>query len=387
MFRNIIHIHIPAFPIALARVERPALKGRPVAVVPHRSVRAPILFASSEARRESVFRGIPLAQAMHRCPGLTVLPPDSALMEKAERELSKIVSFYTPLWEPSRPGHIYLDLSGTERLWGRAKDTALRLRREIRNRLCLSGTAGVAGNKMISSIASRIVSPETILDVAHGRESIFMAPLSVHMVPGIGRFRRHILLEELHITRVRDLAAMDMPNLVILFGRQAAVIHQRSLGIDPTPVYPSAGEPVVSEEITLPEDENDDRKLMDALFTLVEKGAQRLRKMACLPRKVGLLICYADHVKTSRQCRLNHPCFLDFELYDPMKELFFKACTRRVRIRFIRVWFRDFSRPSLQMSLFDIPSPGPGKKAGLLQALDRIRERHGQEAIRYARAA
>lgn len=387
MCHHIIHIHIPAFSIAIARVVRPELRGRPVAVAATRSARALILSVSPEAGRQGVWRGMPLVKAIELCPDLTVINPDPGLVEKASRELCRIAAWYTPLWEPARPGHIYLDLTGTGRLWGRAKDAAQRVRREIKDRLCLPGTAGVAGNKMVSGIASRIVSPETILDVPHGNESTFMAPLPVGMLPGIGRFRRSLLLEELDIIRVGDLAALDMPTLAILFGRQASVIHQRALGIDPTPVYPLSKELMIGEERTLHEDENDDHKLLGTLFALVERCARRLREKALFPRKAGLLIRYADQVEVRRQCSINHPGFWDFELYGPMKGLFFKAYTRRVRIRFIRIWFWDLLLPSRQLSLFGIPSSGPRKKIRLIQALDRIRDRYGQEAVRYAGAA
>jgi len=214
--------------------------------------------ASSEARKEGVFKGMPIGKAIKLCPDLTVLPPNPGQTEKACKALSSVVARYTPVWEPSRPGHIYLDLTGTERLWGRAKDTGFHLRREIKGNLHLPGTVGVAGNKMVSSIASRIMPAQGVLDVDHGKEAPFMAPLKVNMVPGIGRFRKKILLEELNIIRVRELVLLDMGRLKLIFGRQACLIHQRALGIDPTPVYPIPQKPMVSEEITLSEDENDD---------------------------------------------------------------------------------------------------------------------------------
>ncbi|MBW2095662.1 MAG: DNA polymerase IV [Deltaproteobacteria bacterium] len=386
MPHHIIHIHIPAFSIAIMRVVQPKLRGRPVAVASPRSTRALILSVSPEAEREGVRKGMPLVKAVARCPDLTVINPDPGLVARANRELCRIAAWYTPIWEPFRPGHVYLDLTGTGRLWGEAKDTALRMRREIKDRLCLPGTAGVAANKMIAGIASRIVSPETVMDVPHGRESTFMAPLPVGVVPGIGRFRCHLLLEELNITRVGHLAALDLPSLAILFGRHAPVIHQRALGIDPTPVYPSPKKPIISEERTLSEDENDDHKLLCVLLTLVERSARRLRQKGLFPRKAGILIRYADQVEVRRQCCLDHPGSWDFELYGPMKELFFKACARRVRIRYIRIWFRDLFLQSRQLSLFDSPSHGHEKRVRLIQALDHIRERHGHKAIRYAGA-
>jgi DNA polymerase-4 len=385
--RHIIHLHIPAFSIAVERVCHPELRGRPVAIAPPQSERALIMAVSPEARREGIFKAMPLRKAVRACPGLTVLPPNPELTEKAWRVLEKVAAQYTPLWEPFRPGHIYLDVTGTVRLWGRAKDAAGRLRREIKAHLHLPGTVGVAANKMVSSIASRIIPSEGVLDVDHGREFAFMAPLKADVLPGIGSVRRKILLEDLNITLVREIAAMDVADLRLVFGRQAFVIHQRAFGIDPTPVYPPRKKPTVSEEILLSGDENDDRKLLGILFGLVEKCAYRLRKGTVHPRKAGLLLRYADQAEIVRQINLPRANFRDFDLYIPLEKLFLKACQRRVRVRFMRVWFRDLSPPSSQLSLFSTSSPAPEGKAPLTRTLDRIRERYGDDAVRYGRTA
>ena len=385
MDRHIIHIHIPAFPIAVARVDHPELRDRPVAIAPLRSERALILSVSAEARREGIFKGMPLGKAMKFCSDLRVLPPDRDLAGKASQVLAGVVARYTPLWEPSRPGHIYLDVTGTARLWGRAKDTANRLRREIKEGLSLSGTVGVASNKMVSSIASRILLSEGVLDVDHGQEPGFMAPLRVHVLPGIGPVRRKILLEELNIILVREIVALDTGSLKLIFGRESYIIHQRALGIDPTPVYPLRREPSVAEEITLSQDENDDEKLLGVLYGLVEKCSYHLRQRNLVPGKAGLLFRYADQEEITRQILLFHASSWDWELYEPLKALFLKACRRRVRVRFMKVWFKDFSAPSAQLSLF---SPAIAeKKVGVIHALDRIREKHGGEAIQYGRTA
>jgi DNA polymerase-4 len=371
----------------VARVSRPALKDRPVAVAPLHSERALILSVSGEARREGIFKGMPLGKAVKFCPDLAVLPPDRGLTGRACEVLVRMVAQYTPLWEPSRPGHIYLDVTGTGRLWGRAKEVASRLRREIEKHLCLPGTAGVAGNKMVSSIASRIGSSEGVLDVDHGQESSFIAPLRASVLPGVGHVRRAILLDELGITLVREVAALDMGALRLVFGRQASVIHQRALGIDPTPVYPPRMEPTVADEVTLPEDENDDGKLLGTLYGLVERCSHQLLSRALCPRKAGLAFRYTDQEEVTRRVDLPGVSFWDFNLYRPLEKAFLKAYQRRVRIRFLRVWFRDFSAPVSQLSLFPSSSSLSEKKAAVTQALHRIRERHGEEMIRYGRAA
>jgi DNA polymerase-4 len=386
MYRHIIHLHIPSFPIAVARVSQPGLRGRPVAVAPPHPERALILSVSPEARREGIFKGMPLGKAMKFCPDLTVLPPNRDLTGKASQVLAKMAAHYTPLWEPSRPGHIYLDVTGTDRLWGRAKDTASRLRREIKEHLCLSGMVGVAGNKMVSSIASKIGSSKGVLDVDHGKEFSFIAPLRASFLPGIGHVRRKILLEELNITMVQEIAALDMGTLGLIFGRQASVIHQRALGIDPTPVYPPRMEPTVTEEVILPQDTNDDGKLLRVLYRLVERCSHQLLSRSLCPRKAGLIFRYTDHEKVTRRINLPGVSFWGFDLYRPLEKVFLKAYQRRLRIRFMKVWFQDFSPPPSQLSLLSARSPVTEKKALATQALNHIRQRYGDKAIRYGRA-
>src|SRR4030043_293695 len=171
MKRHIIHIHIPAFSISLERLGRPELRDRPVVVAPPHSERALVLSASSEARREGIFKGMALGNPMRYCPDLTVISPNPWHTDNGCRLLAGAAAQYTPLWEPSRPGHVYMDVTGTNRLWGRAKDTASRIRREIRDRFSLSCAIGVAGNKMVSNIASRLASSPGVVDVDHGMGS------------------------------------------------------------------------------------------------------------------------------------------------------------------------------------------------------------------------
>jgi DNA polymerase-4 len=245
--RSIIHLHVAALPIAVARISNASIRNRPVAVAPLDADRTVLLSVSSEARHAGVFKGMPLLKAMKRCPGLKILPPDSKALEKACRQLTRAAARYTPIWEPSRPGHLYLDLTGSERLWGSACSGARRFQKEVQERLGLTGTLGIAANKLVSNVASRALpggtDPMGVFNVKYGGEAAFMAPLKVGVVPGIGRVRRKTLLEELNIARVGQLAALDMGRLKLIFGRRAPLIHQWSLGIDATPVYAQAKNP------------------------------------------------------------------------------------------------------------------------------------------------
>ncbi|MFO7985856.1 MAG: hypothetical protein R6U38_08310 [Desulfatiglandaceae bacterium] len=397
MYRHIVHVHIPALRIALARISEPCLRNRPVVAALPESPRARVLSISGEARKVGVFKGMFLAEALKRCPDLRVLPPDMEMVEQASHGMARIAAQYTPRWEVSRPGHIYLDLTGTQRLWGAVKDTAFRVREEIRAALSLKGTAGVASNKLVSDIASRTEWGEAVLDVDSGKEAAFLAPLEVDRIPGIGRIYRKRLMEELNIFCIGQLAGLNLDRLKLVFGPRAPVIRQRALGIDPTPVYSAPQNPLISETVTLSGDENDDAILLQTLFRLVERCAYRMRKYRLVPTKTGLLVRYADQVEMCRRISLSlAPCmdplshrvdFCDPDLYDPLETLFFQVCHRSVRVRLIKVWFWDFAGPEHQMPLFQVPFPDTANHRRIARALDRIRDRYGEGVIRYGKAA
>ena len=399
--RSIIHLHIAALPIAVARVSQAPLRNRPVAVAPLQSDRPVVLSVSNEARHEGVFKGMPLLKAMKRCPGLKVLPPDPEALEKACRHLGQTAARYTPIWEPSRPGHLYLDFTGAERLWGPVHDAARRFQKEIRDHLGLAGTLGVAANKLVSNVASRVLptgrDPMGMFNVAYGQEADFMAPLKVGVVPGIGRVRQKTLFEDLNITRVGQLAAMDVGRLKLIFGRRAVLIHQWSLGIDATPVYAQAKKPMVSESTMLPEGENDDERLLETFWRLVETCFYQMRKRHWFPMKAGFLVRYGDQVVATRSLKISPAArgrtqsdglhLWDPSLFAPLQKLFFDVCQRRVRVCFLKVWFREFRALHFQLSLFHAPSPREEKTRRLVHAMDHIRDRYGADAVRCGRAA
>lgn len=385
MERRIFHLHIPAFPIAVARLSRSELRDRPVAVAPLHAGRAVLLCVSQEAREEGVFKGMPLDRARKRCPGLALLPYDPLGTEAAFQGISETGSRYTPLLEPSRPGHLYLDLTGTGRLWGPARDAGERLRREIAGRFSLSAWVGVAGNKMVSSLASRMPSGAGVTEVLRGKEAAFMAPLRVGVLPGIGRIRQRLLLEDLNITRVRDLVALGPEGLRLLFGGFGGLIYQRALGIDPTPVRPPVREPMVREEITFAEDENDDERLLGALQGLAARCGARMREREIYPKRAGLVIRYADQRETRGRIVLplaGDP-FTDQDLDLAMRDLFFRRCTRRMRVRSLGICFWDLRPLSGQLSLFPVHDPGRERHLRMDGVLDRVRGRYGEGAIRY----
>lgn len=384
--RDILHLSIPAFAIALARVDDPSLRERPVAIAPAHSERALLQSVSREARREGLFEGMPANQARRLCPALKVLPPDPQLLARGTRSLLELTGNYSPVTEPSSLGSYYLDLSGCRRLLGPARDAAARMEREITARLRLQGAVGVAGNKLVSAIASGYLDKPGVCDVLRGSEQGFLAPLPVASLPGIGPQRQMTLLRDLNLRHIGELSVLPVSRLRLVFGPFAPLLSQRAQGIDPSPVRPPQRAEGVSEETFLRREDNDDAVLLAELCRLVEGCGLRLRQLGKAAGKLTLAITYADGVGEQRMQTLPIPLDHDLLLYPVAEELFLKACQRRVRIRGLRLTCTRFSGAGQQLDLFASASAVSPQQQSLQAALDELRLRHGMQAVRWGRS-
>jgi DNA polymerase-4 len=410
MDRAILHLDIPAFPVAVERVVSPRLRERPVVVAPSSSTRASILVASLEARRAGVFRGMPLARAARICRDLIVLPPNEPLYRRASDAILKILNGFSPLLEPAGGGHVFLDMTGTARLFGRSVDSADRIQREVRERLRLHATLGVASNKLVSRVAARVIRPERLYDVFPGSERPFLAPLEVDLLPGVDPPSRE-MLSEVNIAHVRELATLEVAHLRLLFGKRAWRLYREARGIDPSPVRPPEAAPSVREEETLPEDSNEEALHREALDRLAARGAARLRRMGLLASRAKVRLGYADGVFSEREERPAAPGIADdFAVRRVVEGLFEKARGRRTQIRHLEIVLSDLREAPRQLSLFagelprvvrqatedeDPAAPGEMEKtvrtqrrdAALTAALDRIRARFGGAAVGFKRSS
>ncbi len=386
MHRDILQLSIPHFPIALARVADPSLRDRPVAVAPGHSDRAVIHCVSPEARAEGVFEGMPVFRGLQYSPSLILLPPDPALSSRAMRSLADISCHYTPLLEAPSPGRFFLDLTGTRRLLGPGRDAALRLDREISERLRLSGAVGVAGNKMVSKIASGYLEKPGICDVLRGSEASFIAPLPVDVLPGVGRTRERALLTDLNLRLVSEIADLTVPQLALVFGPFSHLLHQRARGFDPSPVLPPRITPDIKEESFLAREDNCDSTLIAELCRLAEGCGVRLRRSGRAAGKMSLTVHYSDGMTCGRSGVLTPPANDDLDLLAHARDLFEQVYGRRVRLKGMSLSCSHLTGTDGQMDLFHRRTPGGRQRESLQSALDRIREKYDRDAVRWGLA-
>jgi len=386
MERDILHLAIPAFPIELARVGDASLRQRPVAVVPGNSERALLTCVSAEARAEGVHEGMPLFRARRLCPPLLLLPPDPQKVSRGMKALLEVSGRYTPLWEPTAPGRLFLDLTGGRKLFGPGRDVAARLEREMTGRLRLSGCVGVAGNKLVSRIAAGYLKKAGVCDILRGSERNFLAPLPVSVLPGVGNAREAVLMQDLNLRRVEEVAALSVAQLRLPFGPFAPLLHQRARGVDPSPVQLPKRSPEIIEEAFLSQEETDDELLLAELFRLAEGCGLRLRRMGQAAGRLALALTFADGVTEQGKTDLLPPVANDLALFAALDELFYKTCRRRVRLRALRLACERLACGKRQLDLFGDETAASPHAEVLQDALDRLRTRHGMDVVRWGRS-
>jgi len=385
--RTVVHLNVADFAVAVERLVDRGLAGRPVIIAPEGAARAVVHDMSEEAYQAGVRKGMPLQRALRSCRGAAVLPPYPDRYERAMQDLFKEVLPYSPLIEPGETdGHLFIDVTGTTRLFGPPVDVAWRMYREIRKRLGFAPIWSVAANKLVSKVASRLVKPIGEYIVGEGEEADFLSSLPVCLLPGIegADLSR---LRELNLSLVKQVAALTADQLEIPFGKRAGFIFDTVRGIDPSPV-PAAGEKpkIITASHEFGDDTNDVAAVETAVHRLVEKIGAGLRKRRKAARSLAIVVDYADGLRCFRQLSVQPPSANDITLFAVSRALLEKAWTRRVRLRHIRLTCAKPVHPQSQMELFSETEPVARKHDDLIGAVDHIRNRFGEGAIRMGRA-
>jgi DNA polymerase-4 len=379
MEREIIYLTVPGFPVAVERVIHPELRGKPVIVAPQGASRSVVTALSPEAWSAGIRKGMVLSKAMRYCRSAIVLPPNEPLYLRACRAIFRVLENFSPVLEPSGYGHAYLDITGTGRLFGPPRDTAWRAQNEIRRQLRLDSSLGIASNKMVSRIASEVVTrPACLHDVPPGNESSFLSPLPVRLLPGIGA-QIEAQLKDLNIRIIREITAMRLEHLTLAFGRFGILLHQRARGIDITPVNPLRAAPALEFETVLPEDSNDYDLLRRVLFDLCNHAGEQLRERKQRAGQVELRVRYADYRDDGSKFKIAPPAQSSAVLYARALPVLIVNLKRRTRVRSMHLRLTDLSFGSVQLELF--VDPMPERQLKLESALDVLRRRYGKAVV------
>jgi len=380
MVRRILHIDMDAFFASVEQVLDPSLKGKPLIVGGDPNGRGVVCAASYEARAFGIHSAMPLATAKRLCPHAIFIEGHFDHYHEASEKIMQVLEEVSPKIEQVSLDEAYVDITGSQRLFGDGRAIAMRLKRAIRERTGLPASVGIAGNKLVAKIASDEAKPDGFIEVPPDGERAFLAPLPISRLLGVGR-RTQETFEQLGIRTIEQLAEISPEALTKVFGY---ALQQRALGIDFSSVEGTSYPKSISRETTFPKDLIDWDYIESVLCYLMEKALYALREQHMETRCVTLKVRYADFTTLTFAKTLPEPADLDLVISETVRELLPKAKERRARVRLIGVSLSSLVYNQHQLALF--PKRLHQKWHRVLASVDRVRNRYGFEFLRSGRS-
>ncbi len=377
----ILHVDMDCFFVSVERVLNPALNGKPVLVGGDLGRRGIVASASYEARAFGVRSAMSMAEARRRCPGAVVVSTRHGRYAEFSARALKIFERFTPRVEMASVDEAYLDLSGTERLWGPPWQAAERLRQAVRGETGLPCSIGLATSKVVAKVASKLSKPYGFLWVFAGREAAFLAPLPLRALPGIGP-RTAESLGRYGLVRVGELAELGQSLLRGLFGWVGQELWERATGRRQQDLAAPRKPKSIGSERTFQEDMEWPGPVRGMLGALADLVAASLRKEGLMARTVTLRLRTADFKTRTISRTLPHATQDAAALFAVADDLLRKNWNGRIALRLVGLTASKLTEASLQWDLFD--HVAQERLDRLNRAMDAVRRRHGFLAIRKA---
>ena len=376
MTRAITHVDMDAFYAAVEQRDRPELRGTPVVVGAHPKGRGVVSAASYEARVFGVTSAMPISRAARLCPHATFLPVD---MEKYARESTRVMAIladFSPLVEAVSIDEAFVDLTGTETLWGPPLEAVRTIKRRVRDETGLTASAGLAANKFVAKVASDLGKPDGLVVVEAGHEAEFLAPLPVERLWGVGRVTAKTLAD-LGIETIGQIQRLSARTLAARMGAHGGDLHDLAFGRDDRAVEPWSAPKSMGAETTFERDVSDRVRLDTTLRSQAERVARELRAERLAAARVTLKLRFADFHTLTR----SHTA-------DPTQdglEIYRRARTLLQRERLVQpVRLIGVSAGALgpeRAGQLDLLDPNAVRRERLARAVDKIATRYGTRAI------
>ena len=373
MNRVVAHMDLDSFFVSVERLRDSRLNHKPV-IVGGNSDRGVVAACSYETRVFGVRSAMPMKVARQLCPDAIILRGDFEAYSQYSSIVTDIMVDNAPVVEKASIDEFYLDMTGMERYFGAWKFVK-ELRSKVTKETGLSISLGLSGNKTVSKIATNEAKPTGQLQIFHGQEKDFLAPLSVSKIPLCGKVTTQTL-RNMGITNIGVLSQMPLRMLEKTFGKLGTTLWERANGIDNSPIVPYHDPKSASKEITFEKDTTDVDFLRRVLIKLVEELCYDLRKSGFCACCITVKIRYSNFDTFTKQLNIQMSAS-DMVMMKHVLELFDRLYERRILIRLVGVRFNKLVRGTEQLNLFD----GGSKVAPLYLAMDRIRDRYGTHAI------
>ena len=376
MDRAILHFDLDPFFVSCERLLDRRLQNKPV-LIGGTSDRGVVASCSYEARRFGIHSGMPMRMARQLCNEAIVIRGNSGTYSKFSDMVTEIIAENSPLYEKSSIDEFYVDFSGMDRFFGAYK-WSQELREKIIKETRLPISFALSANKTVSKVGTGLAKPNNHKQIIKGTEKPFLAPLSVKKIPMVGE-QTYKTLRNMGVEKVYTVQQMHPDLMRQVLGKNGVSLWKKAQGIDDSPVIPYHERKSISIERTFEKDTTDTVKLKSIVTAMAENLAYQLRNGNKLTACVAVRIRYSDFQTYSKQMRIPYTS-LDDSLIETTLELFENLYNRRMLVRLVGVRYSHLVQGNYQMDLFQ-DSP---KLLSLYQAMDNIRNRYGQDAVKRA---
>jgi DNA polymerase-4 len=373
----ILHVDLDAFYASVEQRDDPSLRGRPV-LVGAPTGRSVVSAASYEARAFGCRSAMPMAEARRRCPQAVVIPPRMGAYARESRRFRAVLERYSPLVEPLSIDEAFIDVAGSERLFGTAVEIATRIRREVKDELELTCSIGVAPVKFAAKIASDLCKPDGLREVQQDQLVAFLAPLPIERLFGVGP-KTAARLHGLGLRTLEQVARYPSDALVRKLGDEGPALQALARGIDPRPVVPDRPARSIGAEDTFERDLTDGPELRRAVMAQADRVAERLRAHALVARTVVLKLKDTAFQSRTRQRALPAASSDGQVIARAALQLLEEAAVKAPGVRLSGVAVHGLSEASKPRQLVLEPRAERGDK--LMGALDAIRNKFGRGVI------
>ncbi len=315
------HADLDAFYASVEQVDNPHYKGKPVIIGARPGTRGVVAACSYEARKYGIHSAMPISWAYRKCPDGVYLSPRMERYQEVSRKVMKVFDDYTPRVRQISIDEAFLDMTGTERLFGEPLQTGRRLKNHIREKYGLAVSIGIAPNKYVAKIASDFDKPDGLYEIRSGEEIGFMDKLRLKDIWGVGD-KTLERLYELNITSVARLREFSKPLLKSMLGAAAAgFLYNAVRGIDPGIFNEEPKSRSMSSEVTFETDVKDRDTIKKVLLNLSHEMMFRLMKEEYKSKTVFLKIRFSDFTTTTVQKTHRHYIHSIEEFYAVALEL------------------------------------------------------------------
>jgi DNA polymerase-4 len=369
-----------AFFAAIEVLDDSSLKGKPV-IVGGLSRRSVVSTASYEARRFGIHSAMPIFKAREKCPHGVFLPVKMERYKEVSKKIMGLLKDFSPLVEQVSIDEAYLDITGTENLFGCPEEIARRIKERIGKETGLTCSIGIAPNKFMAKVASEMNKPDGLTIISATEVDQFLSILPVAKVPGVGKrtledLRRH------SVNTVGDLNRFTREQLLKDFGKFGLRLYHIGKGRGDSEVVSKREIKSISSEETLEKDTEDVTYLKRLIASHADKVGMRLRAEGLKGKTITLKIKFEDFSEMSRGRTINHATYSTKMISDcAITQLTEYPLKKKVRLMGVAVSNLDVSKEESQISLFT-EGDKTDKNRKVDKAMDAIRSKFGGKGIK-----